>query len=319
MSCRPGTCILNTGNLPPIQLEAGDVIVFPRGDQHTMASEPGLKPVPTRDIYQKVSSEKIAVVKHGGGGDPASFICGFLHSDQRFGPLLESLPALLWIRSRNGVLAVESFGETGRHVHTVAQYEEAGLWQATLRYFISETTAAGPGNRAVLARLSELLFMQVMRWQLAAIVEGRRGWLAGLSDPQIGRALTLMHSEPQKAWTVEDLAGEVGDVARGLCRPFRRPGGRAADAISRRLAHASGAASVARFRARHRRSGRPRRLRIRSRLQPRVPARGRHPAGSLAARGARAGRAARAVDVAVRSTPPLRPSSASARRAPAPA
>ena len=200
-----GDCWISSGKLPPLRLETGDVIVLPRGDQHVMASDRAVPPVPIKDIYPRPSASQIAAVKYGGGGKAARFICGFLHSDQRFAPLLDSLPTFICIRLRNGTVNVETVSKEAQLVQP-AQPHEAEWWQATLRYFINEATMPGQGNRAVLARLSELLFMEVVRWQLRDAAGGRRGWLAGLNDPQVGRALALLHGEPARPWTVEELA-----------------------------------------------------------------------------------------------------------------
>jgi AraC family transcriptional regulator, alkane utilization regulator len=78
----------------------------------------------------------------------------------------------------------------------------------------------GPGNRAVLARLSELLFMEILRWQLTYISDGHRGWLAGLNDPHVGQAPSLLHAEPSRPWTVEDLAQRAGVSRAALARRF---------------------------------------------------------------------------------------------------
>jgi hypothetical protein len=74
------------------------------------------------------------------------------------------------------------------------------------RRLTGEAAKQGPGNRAVLARLSELLFMEILRWQLTYVSHGHRGWLAGLNDPHVGRTLGLLHAEPARPWTVEELA-----------------------------------------------------------------------------------------------------------------
>src|SRR3981189_1578380 len=88
-------------DLPAINIETGDVIVFPRGDRHVMSSGSGLAPTPMKDIYPRPSRDHIAVVNHGGPGEADRYICGYLHSDQRFNPLLASLPTLICIRSRH--------------------------------------------------------------------------------------------------------------------------------------------------------------------------------------------------------------------------
>ena len=119
-----GSCLVTSGDLAPIQIESGDVIVFPRGDQHVMTSDPELKPVPIQDIYSQPSKEQITVVNHGGGGPAARLICGFLHSDQRFDPLLKSLPAILCIRSRGETLTLETLDRTGRNLQTITHPPE---------------------------------------------------------------------------------------------------------------------------------------------------------------------------------------------------
>ena len=214
-----GDCWISSSKLPALRLETGDVIVIPRGDQHVMASDLGMTPVPIKDIYPRPSAGQIAAVKHGGGGKAARFVCGFLHSDQRFAPLLDCLPSFICIRLRNGTVSVETLGEDGQRLQPV-QPHEAEWWQATLRYFISEATMPGQGNRAVLARLSELLFMEVIRWQLRNAADGHSGWLAGLNDPQVGRALALLHAEPARPWTVEELAQRAAISRAALAKRF---------------------------------------------------------------------------------------------------
>jgi AraC-like DNA-binding protein len=215
-----GHCLVRLAKLAPIRIQTGDVIVLPRGDQHVMASDFAVTPVPTKDIYPGASSESIAVVKHGGGGEPARFICGFLHSDQRFDPLLNSLPPALCVRTRIDGLTLETLGPDGWSTQRLSNQHEAGLWQSSLQYLIRETGEPGPGNRAVLARLSEFLFMEVLRWQLRTSAESGSGWLAGLHDPHVGRALQLMHSEPARAWTVEDLAQHSAISRAALGKKF---------------------------------------------------------------------------------------------------
>jgi AraC-like DNA-binding protein/mannose-6-phosphate isomerase-like protein (cupin superfamily) len=216
-----GSCLVTSGTLSSIHIEAGDVIVFPRGDQHVMASDPELAPVPIQEIYSQPSAEQITVVKYGGSGPPARFICGFLHSDQRFDPLLKSLPAVLCVRSRDDTLMLETLDSSGRRVQPITHPQEKEWWQASVRYLMSETATPGPGNRAVLARLAESLFLELLRWQLQYAAQGHGGgWLAGLHDAQVGPALTLLHAQPDRPWTVEALAREVGVSRAALAKRF---------------------------------------------------------------------------------------------------
>lgn len=214
-----GRCWLKWGEMAPIAFEAGDVVVFARGSQHVLASDRSIAPVPIRDIYRP-AADRITVLQHGGGGEEARFICGFLHSDQRFGPLIEAMPALTCIRVRDGALWLESFTDTGPYSAPIQLPEPPGWWQTAIEHLAHETARSGPGNRAVLGRLSELLFLEVLRWQLTYISDGHGGWLAGLNDPHVGRVLVLMHAEPARAWTVETLAQEVGMSRSALAKRF---------------------------------------------------------------------------------------------------
>ncbi len=213
-------CWVMCGKLEPIRIEPGDVLVFPRGDQHIMTSDPGMPPVPIASIFPEVPAEQITWVKHGGDGEGTRFVCGYLHSDQRFGPLLDAMPAFICVRVRGGRVVLDAFSETGRYAEPVTLGQDAGWWQAATAQLIAEALRPGPGNRAMLARLSELLFMEVVRWQLTHVTEGRRGWLAGLNDPHVGRALTLLHAEPARSWTVEELADRAGISRAALGKRF---------------------------------------------------------------------------------------------------
>lgn len=214
-----GRCALSWGSIAPIIFEAGDVVVFARGAQHSLASAADIPPVPIKDIYRP-SSEQITTLRHGGGGQESRFICGFLHSDQRFGPLLDAMPSLTCVRVRNGAIVLEAFTDTGRYADPVTLAEDPQWWQAAIGHLVSEASRPGPGNRAVLARLSELLFMEVLRWQLTYISDGHSGWLAGLNDPHVGRALALLHGDPARNWTVEDLAQQSGVSRSVLAKRF---------------------------------------------------------------------------------------------------
>ena len=214
-----GKCFLSWGSVAPIVFEAGDVVVFARGAQHVLASAPGVAPVPIKDIYRP-SPDRITLLRHGGGGEEARFICGFLHSDQRFAPLLDTLPSLTCIRVREGTLILESYTDSGRHARPVRLGEPPGFWQAAIGHLVEEASGTSFGNRALLARLAELLFMQVVRWQLTYLGSAGKGWLAGLKDRYVGRALSLMHADPARNWTVDDLARESGISRAALAKRF---------------------------------------------------------------------------------------------------
>ena len=242
-----GSCLVISGDLAPIQIESGDVIVFPRGDQHVMTSDPELKPVPIQDIYSQPSKEQITVVNHGGGGPAARFICGFLHSDQRFDPLLKSLPAILCIRSRGETLTLETLDRTGRNLQTITHPPEKAWWRASVSYLMSETAAPGPGNRAVLARLAKSLFLELLRWQLQFATQGHRRRMAGGAARSPGRSGTNSAScAARQAMDSRSACKGSRSFACGARKTLCRTGRRVADPVSRGLADAFGPAPAAR-------------------------------------------------------------------------
>lgn len=214
-----GKCFLSWGSVAPIAFEEGDVVVFARGAQHVLASAPGIPPVPIKDIYRP-AADRITVLQHGGGGEESRFICGFLHSDQRFAPLFDAMPSLTCLRVRDGALILESYTDSGRYAEPVRLDEPPHFWQAAIAHLVREASGTSFGNRALLARLAELLFMEVLRWQLTYLSKGHAGWLAGLNDPHVGRALSLMHADPARGWTVDDLAREAGISRAALAKRF---------------------------------------------------------------------------------------------------
>lgn len=215
-----GSCWVSSDRFSPLKFDKGDVIVVPRGDQHVMTSELGIDPVPIRKIFLKPSVERVHYLEHGGGGTRSRFVCGFLHADQRFGPLLEALPVVMCVRQREGSVTLDSSGPDGTVTGPAIPADAARWWKMTLDYVVSEATSPRPGNRVVLSRLAELLFMEVLRWYMQHMTEGQRGWLAGLNDPQVGRGLVLLHAEPARQWTVAELARCVGISRALLARRF---------------------------------------------------------------------------------------------------
>jgi AraC family transcriptional regulator, alkane utilization regulator len=215
-----GNCWVVSGQLAPIAMEAGDVIIFPRADQHTMASEISISPVPISEIYSQPTGQEITWLRYGGGGPRSQFICGYLHADNQFDPLLGSLPAVICVRARNNTLLLEISDHARKLTHQIDQPQEAEWWQASLRYLIREANSPGPGSRTIIARLAETLFVEVLRWHLRYASIGHGGWLAGLHDPYVGRALMLLHSKPESAWTVDELAREVAVSRAALAKRF---------------------------------------------------------------------------------------------------
>src|SRR4051812_21650172 len=118
-----GGCLIDVPPHAPFRVEAGDVVVFPRGDQHTVASDLSLEPVPVSKIYPEPgpSLDRLTMLSHGGGGTPSRLVCGFLRSDQGFNPLWQSLPVFLCVRVRNGGLVLETPTDAGTCVQPIAE------------------------------------------------------------------------------------------------------------------------------------------------------------------------------------------------------
>ena len=189
-----GRCFANIVGKEPIALEAGDVIVFTRGDPHVLSSSPGMRANPAaRGALDAVASSQLPFFINYDGGGPASakFVCGFLACDaQPFNPLLDNLPPV--IKADDG---------QGGDTPWLGQF---------IRLATIESADKRAGGESVLAKLSELMFIEVVRRHLEALPPEQAGWLAGLRDPFVGKALSLMHGAPARNWTIEELAKDVG-------------------------------------------------------------------------------------------------------------
>jgi AraC-like DNA-binding protein len=188
--------------LPPVRLAAGDIVMFPHGDAHVLSNAPELRPnrITADWVYAtRHESKPIPLSFHHGVVEPgavmpvenaeAVIVCGFIGCDLRpFNPLIASLPRILHIPA----------GKTGRWVAHVIDQAAA------------ESRAPRAGSDALLARLSEMLFVEVVRIYVDALPEQSEGWLCGLRDRYIGNALALLHDRPAKPWTIEELGKEVG-------------------------------------------------------------------------------------------------------------
>jgi AraC-like DNA-binding protein len=177
----------------PVKLTEGDIVVVPHGDPHVVSSAPGMRAEPNFDVYGK-PGEDVAVpfrLQTGGDGPSESrLICGFFSCDVRpFNPLLDSLPR---------------FMRVGRD--SLASHS---LLDEFIRFATTEMRNKRAGSQSVLNRLSELMFVEVIRLYMDQLEGGNTGWLAGLRDPLVGRALTLLHARPSHAWTLEQLASEA--------------------------------------------------------------------------------------------------------------
>jgi AraC family transcriptional regulator, alkane utilization regulator len=222
-----GQCWISMEGHAPLKLETHDVIIFPHGDSHVMSSPIGARPRPISVLLPSQPSEEIPRLDFGGGGKTTRFVCGFLHCDQRFNPLIGALPTMLCVQSRVGAGQSESAEVEKTNRPGLVQIDADSWLASTLRHTIEEADGTRSGSSAMLARLTELLYVEVLRRYMQRLPSGHTSWLAGVRDPEVGRALKLLHARPERQWTVEDLAREVGVSRSGLAQRFTELAGEA--------------------------------------------------------------------------------------------
>jgi len=173
-----------------IDVRAGELVLLPHNHAHTFGSDLNITVMPASQVIQPPQGSGISRINYGGGGEGTQLLCGFLGSETSFSPLLASLPPVLKLDVRATA---------------------SGAWiESSFRFAASEIAAGRIGSTTVITKLSELLFVEAVSQFVASLPAERRGWLAGLRDPQIGRALAVLHSRPSEAWTAENLALEMG-------------------------------------------------------------------------------------------------------------
>ena len=182
-------------------LGAGDVVLLPRNDVHLVGSDLTLPPVVGADIIQPPKDGGLFTIHHGGGGERTRMICGYLGCDDiEENPVLSTLPALLKLNAEQG---------------------GAAEWiRSTFQYAAEEVAGGRPGSETVLAKLSELLFVEAVRRYAEALPQGQTGWLAGLRDPYVARTLALLHRDITRDWNVDDLSRDVGLSRSALADRF---------------------------------------------------------------------------------------------------
>jgi len=184
-------------------LGPGEVVLFPRNDRHLLGSDLGLPPVMGSDIIQPPEDGGLFSIHHGGGGARTRLVCGFLGCDSADGnPVISTLPPALRLNAEEG---------------------GAAEWiRSTFQYAADEVAAGRPGSETVLAKLSELLFVEAVRRYAESLPEDQTGWLAGLRDPYVARALALFHRDIARTWTVDELGRAIGLSRSALADRFTR-------------------------------------------------------------------------------------------------
>jgi AraC-like DNA-binding protein len=183
-----GSCWLETTTAPPLALRTGDLLVLARGGPYQLADRPGREGTPLEEVVPGASDGRYTFVRHGGDGPRSVIVCGSFGFDHAGGhPVLPLLPDVL---------------------HQKAG--EASTWlEPLLRSLAAEARAARPGSLTILSRLTDVLFVQVLRAWLEKQPD-QPSWLRALNDPRLARVLAAIHEDPAQDWSVEKLAEKAG-------------------------------------------------------------------------------------------------------------
>lgn len=185
-----GSCSLETDGAEPRLLSPGDVALVPHGDGHRLRSEPDAPAAPILELDRQHVSERYEVLRHGGGGEGTNLVCAAVRLGHPAAfDLIRLLPPII-------------------HVEAARSLQSAWM-HSTLRLMADEARELRPGGETVITRLSDVLVVQAIRSWIDTDAAAQTGWLGALRDRQIGNAITLVHQDPARAWTVALLASEV--------------------------------------------------------------------------------------------------------------
>jgi AraC-like DNA-binding protein len=201
-----GGCWAGLRGTAPQHHEAGDVFVVPHGDAYFLADPPEAPDSYGTDealsFFRSMAAGELptAINQGGDGAGRTQFICAFLGCHRLpFNPVLAALPRAIHLRAGD---------PSSDRLHHLIEFALAELRQRS------------SGGKGVLARLAELMFIEVVRRYLGTMDTVTTGWLAGLRDPLVARVLALLHGEPARRWTIDSLAGESGASRSVLAQRF---------------------------------------------------------------------------------------------------
>jgi len=199
-----GGAVVELANGPCIELKPGDVVIFPHGHPHTMSSSRADPwSFPNYGITDKIKSRDLSPLHAGGGGEASRFVCGYMTCDPYLSrPILNGLPSVFSVNVRT---------------------DRSGHWlENAILHLVEEAASGRVGSEAMLAKLSEALFVDTLRRYVAALPDDQMGWLAGTRDDIVGRSLGLLHGRTAHPWTIADLADQVGISRSALVERFTR-------------------------------------------------------------------------------------------------
>jgi|SRR5215831_5059306 len=185
-----------------VALDAGDVVIFPHGDPHIIENGRPIKTVDLTQELARILSQGLRLARSGGGGEVTKFVCGYMACEPRLSQVfLSGLPPVFKVSIRN---------------------DASGRWlENSIRFSVDQADASQAGGEAVLAKLSEVLFVETLRLYMVQLPPEHSGWLAGARDPEVGKTLALMHRNPAHSWTIATLAQAAGVSRSVLAERFR--------------------------------------------------------------------------------------------------
>ena len=185
-----GDVLLESDENATRRLGRGDLALVPHGEGHVLVSDEGAPAPGILDLEREVVSERYEILRHGEGGERTTLICGAVRFDHPAARnLVEILPAILHVEASDS--------------------SQLDRIDATLRLMAAEARELRPGGEAVITRLGDILVIQAIRSWIETAPAAHSGWLGALQDPQIGHAISLIHRDPARAWTVAALADEL--------------------------------------------------------------------------------------------------------------
>ena len=199
-----GGAVIEMEDGESISLMPGDIVIFPHGDPHHMSSGKGARPpFPNYGITAKIKARDLSPLRAGGGGAISRFVCGYMTCDPHLSrPILGGLPSVFKVNVR---------------------MDPSGHWlEGSILHLVEESVSGRVGSEAMLAKLSEALFVDTLRRHVDTLPEQQKGWLVGARDPIVGKSLGLLHGRVAHPWTIADLADEVGISRSTLVERFTR-------------------------------------------------------------------------------------------------
>lgn len=196
-----GTCWLRCPDAEPVQLSAGDIALLPAGRAHALSSDPAGPLIPYEDVLARRAGGPEQQVRLPGPGPRTRLLCGGYRFDGHVAHPALNLPPVL-------------------HLPADAMASHRDLTE-TLRMLTAELADPRPGSQTIADRLTDVLFVHILRAWAGMRQDSRASWLTALHDPQVAMAVSLMHEDPARPWTVQELARHAGVSRATLSRRFR--------------------------------------------------------------------------------------------------